>query len=253
MANDLRVLITGATGGLGEAFSHQFHDLGYKLVLSGRDQSKLEALASRLGGDPELIAIDLGLPGAASELFDRLETPIDVLVNNAGFSHFAPFHESDHARLVEMLLVNVRSVTDLSRLCLPHMVERKRGGIINVASTAAFMPGPLMAEYYATKAYVLSLSEAIGEELKGSGVNVTCLCPGSTRSGFQAAAEMSNSKLMNGAFMEPKAVVRAGIDGFLKGKRVVIPGLMNRIQALTPRFLPRSMVPKIVLNAQKPK
>ena len=152
-----------------------------------------------------------------------------------------------------MVLLNVATLTDLMRGLLPAMVARGSGRVLNVASTAAFMPGPLMAEYYATKAYVLSLSEAVAEELKGSGVTVTALCPGPVSSGFQQQAEMGTSKLVKGKqLMTPDECAALAIAGMFKGKRVVITGTMNKLQAMSPRFMPRSMVPGLVMKAQAP-
>lgn len=249
------VLITGATGGLGSAFAEHFDLHNWHLVLTGRNLESLEKLASRLNDNPTLIEIDLGVPGAVPQLIHELskrDETIDAVVNNAGFSNFGLFHEIPVEKSNEMLVVNIRTLTELTRMLLPGMVDRKSGYVLNVASTAAFMPGPYMATYYASKAYVLSFSEALAEELKGTGVNVTCLCPGPVKTGFQKAANMEKSKLMSGKFMGAKEVVQAGYQGMITGKTVVIPGLFNRIQALIPRFLPRKLVPGIVKSAQEP-
>lgn len=262
------VVITGATGGLGEALAKAFRFRRCNMILTGRDLKKLEALKAELiaadqkpagivGGHTiqiECIVAELGKPESARELFDKVTAlghPIGVLVNNAGFADFGPFHEAPVEKLVEMLLVNVRAVTELTRLFLPAMVERKRGYILNVASTAAFMPGPLMAEYYATKAYVLSLNEGIREELKGTGVSVTCLCPGPTATGFQSRADMGSSKLIKSGLMEPFPVALEGVSGMFKRKAIVIPGFKNKILAFIPRLMPRSIIPGIVLKAQE--
>ncbi|OWU64987.1 MAG: short-chain dehydrogenase, partial [Armatimonadetes bacterium Cent15-Ar3] len=243
------VLITGATGGLGTAFAELFDHHNWHLVLTGRNIDSLKKLASKLKDNATLIEIDLGVPGAVPQLMAELakrDETIDALVNNAGFSNFGLFHEIPVEKSNEMLVVNIRTLTELTRNLLPGMVERKRGYVLNVASTAAFMPGPYMATYYASKAYVLSFSEALAEELKGTGVNVTCLCPGPTKTGFQNAAKMENSKLMTGNFMAPEPVVRAGYQALMSGKTVVIPGLMNQIQALMPKLMPRKLIPGMV-------
>lgn len=251
-------LITGASGGIGEALAHRFARGGYDLVLVARTESKLQALAEELsrahGVRAHALACDLADPASPRQLADRLAAlgvAVDVLVNNAGFATYGPFAELDLDGELRMLQVNIVTLTHLTRLLLPGMIARRRGRILNVASTAAFMPGPLMAVYYASKAFVLSLSEALNNELQGSGVTVTALCPGPTSTGFQARAQMERSKLVSGRkIMGVEAVADAGYDGLLRGRSVVIPGLMNRIQAFLPRLLPRSVLPGIVRSAQ---
>jgi short-subunit dehydrogenase len=172
---------------------------------------------------------------------------VDILVNNAGFGTSGPFASEDPDELQRMLQVNIVALTALTRSLLPGMIERKRGRILNVASTAAFQPGPFMAGYYATKAYVLSLSEALSEETAGTGVTVTCLCPGPTKTGFQDRAQIQETRLFTmGAAMHAADVARAGYDGMLAGRRLVIPGLVNKIGAHSVRTAPRAAVLKIV-------
>jgi uncharacterized protein len=252
-------LITGASGGIGEALARRLARGGANLVLVARSEAKLQALAQELaarhGVAAHAIACDLADPAAPQQLADALESRglnVEILVNNAGFASYGPFAELELAGELRMLQVNVVTLTHLTRLLLPGMVARRRGRILNVASTAAFMPGPLMAVYYATKAFVLSFSEALGNELQGSGVTVTALCPGPTATGFQARAQMEQSRLVRGrAIMGVDQVADAGYDAMLRGRAVVVPGLINRLQTLLPRLLPRAAVPPIVRRAQE--
>jgi hypothetical protein len=251
-------LITGASGGIGEALARALAAERHDLVLVARNADALRRLGDDLaaahGVHVETIATDLSVPGAATAVVAELAgRHIDVLVNNAGFGDFGPFHESDPAKVTQMVNLNVTTLTDLTRALLPAMVAHRSGKVLNVASTAAFMPGPLMAVYYATKAYVLSFSEAIADELRGTGVTVTALCPGPVATGFQTGAEMGQSKLVKGKqLMTADECARLAVAGMHKGRTVVITGTMNKLQAMSPRFLPRRMVPGIVRRAQAP-
>jgi short-subunit dehydrogenase len=197
-------------------------------------------LEERFKVEVRVIPRDLSNPIAPASLFDECGE-IDFLVNNAGFGNLGTFVDTDPALLGEMLQVNVAALTQLTRLFLPTMMERKQGWILNVASTAAFQPGPLMAVYYASKAYVLSFSEAIRDELNGSGVTVTALCPGPTRTSFDTRAEVTRSRLLTSRLMEPSEVAAEGYSGMLAGKAVVIPGRVNRLGATGARLMPRSL------------
>lgn len=251
-------LVTGASGGIGEALARELAAKGYDLILVARRDDRLRALAAELGAthgiDVSTISSDLSVPGAGFELADRLRADdrrIDVLINNAGFGDFGEFHRSSREKTMQMVTLNIAALTELMHALLPDMVQRGSGRIMNVASIAAFMPGPLMAVYYATKAYVLHLSEAVHEELKGTGVTVTALCPGPTESGFQAGAAMEDSKLIKGRrILDVETVARLGVKGLHAGDAVVVTGWKNRWQARSPRFVPRSMVPRIVKRAQ---
>lgn len=252
-------LVTGASGGIGEAIAREFAKRGYDLVLVARSEDKLrrigEELHSAHGANAHVITADLALPGAGSAMAAQLRSDgldIDVLVNNAGFADFGEFRTADLAKTMAMISLNIATLTELTRELLPAMVARRRGCLLNVASTAAFMPGPLMAVYYATKAYVLSFSEAIHEELRGTGVTVTALCPGPTESGFQAAAAMEDSKLVKGRkIMSAEKVAEIGVGAALRGRPVAMTGLKHALQAITPKFLPRRVVPAFVKWAQK--
>ena len=249
------VLITGASGGIGEELAKLFAAKGDDLVLASRSGEKLERLATSLRAAHRVrvegLPIDLSTPAAPGEVRSFLESKgfsIDVLVNNAGFGTFGPFAESDPETELAQIQLNVATLTHLTRLLLPEMVARGRGRILNVASTAAFQPGPFMAVYYATKAYVLSFSEALANELRGSGVSVTCLCPGPTRTGFMARAKMGNPEILSkkSVMMEAEAVARRGFDGLMKGKRLVIPGILNKILAHSTRLGSRGLSASVV-------
>jgi uncharacterized protein len=251
-------LVTGASGGIGAELARELAKNGHDLVLVARNTSQLESLATELAQkhsiSAQTITADLGLPGAGHALATDLASrglAIDVLVNNAGYADFGNLWEADAGKIDGMLTLNMATLTELMHDLLPGMVSRKRGRVLNVASTAAFMPGPLMSTYYATKAYVLSLSEGVAEELKGTGVTVTALCPGPTATGFVAKAEMEASKLFKGGkTMSPTTVAEIGVKGMLAGKTVVITGTKNKFQALTPKFIPRRFVPAAVKRAQ---
>jgi len=251
-------LITGASSGIGADLARLFAREGHDLVLVARDEARLRALgddvARRDGIRAEVMAVDLADPGAPREIIRRLgerEIVLDVLVNNAGFGTYGPFAATDLGRQLQMLQVNVVALTHLTGLVLPAMLSRRRGRILNVASTAAFQPGPFMAVYYATKAYVLHFTEALAAELgEGTGVSVTALCPGPTRTGFQAAAGIEGTRLLRSALvMESEAVARAGYRGLMEGKPVVIPGVKNRMVAWAVRLLPRAAVTRLVRRA----
>lgn len=242
-------LITGASAGLGAEFARQCRARGDELVLVARRKDRLEALAAELGSC-HVVAADLARPEAAAKLLADvagLGLEVDTLVNNAGFGAAGAFVEAPPERLLEMIDLNVRSLTELCRLALPPMLERRRGAILNVASTAAFQAGPWSAVYYASKAYVLSLSEALYEECKGRGVRVTALCPGPTATEFFAVAGSPNSRLAKMA-TDPKAVVAAGLAGLARGKPIVVPGVANKVGAFGTRLMPRATLRRIVAS-----
>ena len=252
-------LITGASSGIGYELTRLFAKDGYDLVLVARSEKQLVELAKELqekfGVAVRVMVKDLSQASAPEEVFNELQqegVTVDVLVNNAGFATSGLFAEIDlEAELQEMQL-NMVTLTHLTKLFLPGMLQRRRGKILNVASTAAFQPGPLMAVYYATKAYVLSFSEALANELRGTGVSVTVLCPGATTSGFQARAGIENTRLISGRkIMDAARVARVGYRALMRGKTVVIPGLMNKILAEAVRFAPRKVVTQAARYAQE--
>lgn len=252
-------LISGASGGIGYELSKLFAADGYNLVLVARSEQKLEEIAANLsktyGVNAVALAKDLSDPASPDEVFAALETQsttIDVLVNNAGFGVHGPFAETDLAEELSMLQLNAVSLTHLTKLFLPGMIERGWGRILNVGSTGSFQPGPLMAVYCASKAYVLNFSEAIGEELKGTGVSVTALCPGVTRTGFQTRAHTESTLLVRSGSMSAKEVAEIGYKALMRGKRVVVPGLMNWLVAFSVRFTPRSLVAHLGYKLMEP-
>jgi uncharacterized protein len=246
-------LITGASSGLGAEFARIFAADGHDLVLVARRERKLQLLAAELsqrhGVGARVIAADLARPAAPTEIVDRLRgdaVEVDYLVNNAGFGHLGPFVSTDRATELQMIQVNVVAPTDLARLLLPSMVARGYGRVLNVASTAAFVPGPFMAVYYATKAYVLSLSQALSNELRGTGVTVTVLCPGPTQTGFAAAAgTAASAPIQRHMVMDAASVARAGYRGMRRGQATVVPGLVNKLLTQSTRLIPRSMQAEI--------
>lgn len=258
-------LVTGASGGIGEELARLLAADGYSLVLVARGEDELHRvgrdLAARHGVRYHAIPADLTDPAAPGRIFSETESrglAVEVLVNNAGFGLAGPFARTGGepatalARELEMIQVNVAALTHLAKLYLPGMVARRAGRVMNVASTAAFQPGPLMAVYYASKAYVLSFSLAIGVELEGSGVTVTALCPGATRTGFDRNAAMDQSRLFRGAHvMDAAAVARQGYDAMMAGKPMVVTGLRNRVMAWGTRLVPRVMAARIAKGAQE--
>ena len=240
-------LVTGASAGLGVEFARQLSKRGHRLVLVARRKERLEKLAKELG-NARAVAIDLSKANAAAKLIVDLEEKgevVDLLVNNAGFGLIGRFAELDAKRLRQMIDLNVGVLTDLCRAVAPGMIERKSGGIINVASTAAFQPGPKMAVYFATKAFVLSFTEALHEELRPNGIKVSCLCPGPTHTEFGEVAGFGGNGMFDHVAMGPVEVVEKGLAGLDKNRAVVVPGWMNKVTAASNRFAPRSVVRKI--------
>jgi short-subunit dehydrogenase len=243
-------LITGASAGLGAEFARQCRARGETVVLVARRKERLEELRRTLGDAVFVHAADLTRPDQVEALFPWLEAEgleIDTLINNAGFGTTGTFADTPRERLLEMIDLNVRSLTDLCRLVLPAMIARKRGAILNVASTAAFQAGPYAAVYYATKAYVLSLTEALHHEAKGSGVKVSALCPGPTATEFFEVAGAPDSKLARVA-VRPEGVVAAGLKGLDRNAPIVIPGVANKVGAFGTRLMPRSALRRIVAS-----
>jgi short-subunit dehydrogenase len=240
-------LITGASAGLGVEFARQLRERGHRLVLAARRQDRIEELANELD-DARAVAIDLSKKDAAAKLMadvDAAGEQVEILVNNAGFGLIGRFAELDAKRQRQMIDLNVGTLTDLCRAVAPQMMARKSGGIINVASTAAFQPGPNMAVYFATKAFVLSLTEALHEELKPHGVHVTCLCPGPTRTEFGEVAGFNGNGMFERVAMEAPEVVQAGLEALDRNRAVAVTGIANKIGAASTRFAPRSVVRKI--------
>lgn len=253
------VLITGVSGGIGKELADRFAKGGYNLVLVARSEGKLLELAKeyrkRYGSQATVIAKDVASPGVPKEIFAELKEKgvvVDYLVNNAGFGLYGTFLETQLEQETNMIDVNIKALTVMTKLFLPDMVKRGQGGVMNVASLVAFFPGPMMSVYYATKAYVLSFTEALENELSGTGVTVTALCPGLTSTGFVERSGIGESKLFqSGAIMEAGQVAEEGYRGFLRGKTFIMPGARNRFMAFLPRLMPRKMVTRMVRSTQQ--
>ena len=260
MAERKTALITGASFGIGLELARLFAREGHDLVLVARSADKLRQLASELekahGARSLILAVDLSNPGAAAYVLDqtsRADIDVDILVNNAGFGQYGFFAELDLEECLRQIQLNVTTLTHLTRLYLPEMIERQGGRILNVASTAAFQPGPLMAVYFATKAYVLHFSEALANELDGSGVTVTCLCPGATATEFHKRAKAAEMKLLSMGSMDARTVAEDGYRGLMEKKPVVISGFKNWLVAQSVRFAPRKLVAAIARKTQESK
>ena len=250
-------LITGASSGIGLELARLFASDGYRLVLVARRRDRLEALAAELhaqGAEPGAIVVrDLADPASVDALVDALAQggiDVDVLVNNAGYATSGRFDQIAARVDLDMLQVNVMTLTALTKRLLPGMISRGRGRILNVASTAAFQPGPGMAAYYASKAYVLSLSEALSEELRGTGVTVTALCPGSTRSGFQERAGIQGIPLLRLGLLSAERVAADGYRGLMRGQALVIPHWRHRLMVVLARFSPRALIRRVIAKLQ---
>jgi short-subunit dehydrogenase len=245
-------IVTGASAGIGREFARILAREGHDLVLVARRETQLNELATALkkeyGADSTVAAVDLSGADAADQVLTAVGgRPVEVLINNAGFGGLGRFAERSRDDDMRMVAVNITALTDLTKQLLPGMVARGRGRILNVASTAAFQPGPFMAVYYASKAYVLSLSQALAEELAGTGVTVTCLCPGVTESEFHAVAGTDSQPLTQGPLsMSAESVAEAGYRAMVRGKLLEIPGLHNKIGAQSIRIAPRRVVLKVV-------
>lgn len=252
-------LITGASSGIGYELASVFAKNNHNLILVARSTAKLESLKIEIEKNfqvvAEIITLDLAKQNSAEELFaavTKKKLEVNILVNNAGFGDHGLFLSEDPQKIEEMILLNILTLTKLTRLFLPNMVENKYGKILNVASTAAFQPGPLMSVYYATKAYVLSFSEGLYEEMRSSGVCVTALCPGPTISGFQEAANFSNVAMMDLLKLPTsKDVAEFGYTAMINNKAVAIHGFMNSLVAKTTSFIPRMLLRKLVMKMQE--
>lgn len=251
-------LITGASTGIGLELARCFAADGWDLVLVARDEAKLKSVADELAREysvtTTVLATDLSRAESPQKIFDEIKNQnlqITCLVNNAGFGDYGFFAECDLEKQEEIIAVNIAALTKLTRLFLPSMIENKNGKILNVASTAGFFPGPLMSVYYATKAYVVSFSQALSNELQNSGVTCTCLCPGPTKSDFQSRAAMHKSRLMEGEMMSAQLVAQSGYRACVQGKTLCVPGAWNRILINAPRFLPRGIFAQLIRRAQE--
>lgn len=245
------ILITGASGGIGYELAKLFARGHFNLVLVARNADKLTRVANELQPcriTVKTVALDLSSVSAPKFLFDQLQREnlsVDVLVNNAGFGAYRDFAEMPESEILGQIDLNIRALTEMTRLFLPAMIARRSGKILNVASTAGFQPGPLMAVYYATKAYVISFSEAIANELRGSGVTVTCFCPGATHTGFANRAGIEQSRLFQFGAMSAQRVALDGYRALMKGQTLAVSGAFNWLVAESTRFVPRKIVTAI--------
>jgi short-subunit dehydrogenase len=250
-------VITGASSGIGAALAHEFASHGHELVLVARREQALttvaEAIAAKGTPRPMVLRLDVARIDAARDLSEALAqrgVEPEIIINNAGFGLFGPADTLDRAQQLAMIDLNVRALTDLS-LTFIESIERRRGGILNVASLAAFLPGPGMAVYYATKAYVLSFSEALHRELKERGVRVTVLCPGPVPTEFQARAGMSARSVPQFMMVSPEQVAKDAYRGLKEGRRLVIPGTSSKVLPLLARLTPRSMALNMIMSRQR--
>jgi short-subunit dehydrogenase len=256
MANET-ALITGASSGIGLGIARLFAADDSNLVLVARREDRLKALADELksefGVDVFILPKDLSEKNAPREIFEELQKEgiqIDVVVNSAGFGSRGGFAELGEESQMDMLQVNIAALTHLTRLFLPGIIERGRGGILNVGSLAGFLPGPNLAVYYATKAYVLSFTEALSEEIRNPNIKITCLAPGPVRTEFGSKSELDDSLLFKMSLMDVEPVVKAGYEGFRKGDVIVLPGMKQKLIPFLLRFMPRFLVRKIVKSLQ---
>jgi uncharacterized protein len=253
-----RTLITGASTGIGRELAFICAREGHDLVVTARDAAALDALKVEIDRrhrvDVLSIPHDLSMPSGGAALFDKLQaagTRIDELINNAGVGLYGLFADTDLAAEQRLIQLNVVSLVELTKRCLPGMLAARRGRIMNVASTAAFVPGPQMSIYYASKAFVLSFSEALAEELRDTGITVTALCPGPTVTEFQRRAGIGSSKLFKGAVMDALTVAEAGYAAMMRGDRLVVPGPRNKVVPLAARILPRRTMTRLSRKASE--
>ncbi|WP_129708735.1 SDR family NAD(P)-dependent oxidoreductase [Priestia megaterium] len=251
-------LITGASGGIGKELAYQFAKDGHPVILVARSADKLAAIGENLKStyNIEVITVvkDLSREEEIQSLYKELKNKkmhVDYLVNNAGFGLYGKFIETALDEELNMIDLNIQALTHLTKLFLPDMVKRNRGKILNIASVAAFMPGPLMTVYYATKAYVLSFTEALENELRGTNVTVSALCPGPTKTGFSDRAQLSNSKLFQSGAMDVETVTKVGYKKFMKGQTVIVPGVQFRLATFILRFVPRKWLTSVVRRTQE--
>lgn len=251
------VLITGASSGIGYELAKLFKRDGYNLILVARDKEKLQMAVDKLNNEKNkiiMLDVDLSREDEVDKLIkyiNKNEIDINILVNNAGIGSFGEFAEIDWKTEEKLIDINIKALTKLTKYFLPKMIEKKSGGILNVASTAAFASGPRMATYYASKAYVLNLTEAIHEEVKEYGINISCLCPGPVRTSFQSKAGIKKSEKAKKYLMNADIVAKVGYDKFKKGEVIIIPGFKNRVLVNANKLLPRAISRKIILKTNK--
>lgn len=251
------VLITGASSGIGYELAKLYASDGYNLILIARNIDRLKIVKSELNKynvEIKILSLDISMDHDIEKLFNYVEInklKINTLINNAGIGTFGDFKEIEWKNEEQLIDINIKALTKLTKYFLPKIIENKNGGILNVASTAAFSPGPRMAAYYASKAYVLNLTEAIYEECKETEIKVSCLCPGPVKTGFQSKAGIKKSEAAKKYLMDAKDVAGVCYRDFNKGKLIIIPGLKNKLLIIANKLLPRSISRKIILKTNK--
>ena len=250
-------LITGASTGIGYELAKLFAKDRHNLILVARDEGKLETAKNELSKcnvEVKILSLDLSKSEDIQGLFNYVEMNklnVDILVNNAGIGTFGDFSEIEWVKEEALIDINIKVLTKLTKYFLPKIIECKNGGILNVASTAAFCSGPRMAAYYASKAYVLNLTEAIYEECKNTGVKISCLCPGPVKTGFQGKAGIKKSEAAKKYLMDAEEVAKVSYKDFKKGKLIIIPGMKNKLLVIGNKLLPRRISRKIILKTNK--
>ena len=250
-------LITGASTGIGYELAKLFAKDRHNLILVARDEGKLETAKNELSKcnvEVKILSLDLSKSEDIRGLFNYVEMNklnVDILVNNAGIGTFGDFSEIEWVKEEALIDINIKVLTKLTKYFLPKIIECKNGGILNVASTAAFCSGPRMAAYYASKAYVLNLTEAIYEECKDSGIRISCLCPGPVKTTFQDKAGIKKSESAKKYLMDAEEVAKVSYKDFKKGKLIIIPGMKNKLLVIGNKLLPRRISRKIILKTNK--
>ena len=250
-------LITGASTGIGYELAKLFAKDRHNLILVARDEGKLETAKNELSKynvEVKILSLDLSKREDIQGLFNYVEMNklnVDILVNNAGIGTFGDFSEIEWVKEEALIDINIKVLTKLTKYFLQQIIKEKNGGILNVASTAAFCSGPRMASYYASKAYVLNLTEAIYEECKNTGVKISCLCPGPVKTGFQGKAGIKKSEAAKKYLMDAEEVAKVSYKDFKKGKLIIIPGMKNKLLVIGNKLLPRRISRKIILKTNK--
>ena len=248
----MKALVTGASSGIGEEIAKELGKRGYDIILVARNEEKLKDVASKIKTKTRIITMDLSNKENCKKLYEETKNEdIDILINNAGFGVHGKFCDTDLNKEVQMIETNITAVHILMKLYLKDMIKKDRGHILNVASMAAFGPGPLMISYYASKAYVLNLTEAIYEECKDSGIRISCLCPGPVKTTFQDKAGIKKSESAKKYLMDAEEVAKVSYKDFKKGKLIIIPGMKNKLLVIGNKLLPRRISRKIILKTNK--
>ena len=257
MSNIRYTLVTGASTGIGYELSKLFAKDKHNLILVSRNKNKLQSVKNELlkyNIDIKILALDLESSEDIQSLFNYIEInklAVNILINNAGIGTFGDFNDIEWSKEEALIDINIKALTQLTKYFLPKIIDYKNGGVLNVASTAAFCSGPRMAAYYASKAYVLNLTEAIYEEYKGDGINISCLCPGPVKTSFQGKAGIKKSESAKKYLMDAEEVAKVCYKDFNKGKLIIIPGMKNKLLVMGNKLLPRSISRKIILKTNR--